>query len=277
MPATTIDVEQLQAVMAEAAEAAAAALPVGAPLLAGFAGEGTEPSEFHPGEGSVAVACRLRGGVSGRLVIMLTPELAQAALDGPLGAGGLTAAVEPAMSRAAAVLDQAAPRAVRLDAPMETDPSTELEQAAVAFAFLAAPLFDGEEHRASVVLLLDDPAVADVAALDDAEPSVPVHEFPAVAQPAGMGAMSAMAAHPLRLLHDVEMDVTVELGRTRMTVRNVLGLVPGSVVELDRAAGAPVDLLVNGTLIGRGEVVVIDEEFGVRISELIGRNDEDDA
>jgi flagellar motor switch protein FliN/FliY len=55
-----------------------------------------------------------------------------------------------------------------------------------------------------------------------------------------------------------------------MTVRDLLALTPGSVVELDRLAGSPVDVLVNGTLVARGEVVVIDEEFGVRISEIIG-------
>jgi flagellar motor switch protein FliN/FliY len=66
------------------------------------------------------------------------------------------------------------------------------------------------------------------------------------------------------------MGVTAELGRTRMTVRELLALTPGSVVELDRMAGSPVDVLVNGTLVARGEVVVIDEEFGVRISEIIG-------
>ncbi len=59
-------------------------------------------------------------------------------------------------------------------------------------------------------------------------------------------------------------------GRTHMTVQNLLGLTPGAVVELDRAAGSPVDILVNGTLIARGEVVVIDEEFGVRVSEIVG-------
>jgi flagellar motor switch protein FliN/FliY len=66
------------------------------------------------------------------------------------------------------------------------------------------------------------------------------------------------------------MGVTAELGRTRMTVRDLLGLTPGAVVELDRAAGSPVDVLVNGTLIARGEVVVIDEEYGIRISEIVG-------
>ncbi|GAB48147.1 flagellar motor switch protein FliN [Mobilicoccus pelagius] len=71
------------------------------------------------------------------------------------------------------------------------------------------------------------------------------------------------------LLREVLMGVSVELGRTRLTVSEILGLTPGSVVELDRAAGAPVDVLVNGTLIAHGEVVVVDEEFAVRISEVI--------
>ena len=71
------------------------------------------------------------------------------------------------------------------------------------------------------------------------------------------------------VLADVEMGVTAELGRCRMTVRELLSITPGAVIDLDRAAGAPVDVLVNGTLIARGEVVVIDEEFGIRISELV--------
>ena len=71
------------------------------------------------------------------------------------------------------------------------------------------------------------------------------------------------------VLADVEMGVTAELGRCRMTVRELLSITPGAVIDLDRAAGTPVDVLVNGTLIARGEVVVIDEEFGIRISELV--------
>ncbi len=71
------------------------------------------------------------------------------------------------------------------------------------------------------------------------------------------------------LLLDVEMDVTAELGRTRMTVRSLLDLEPGSIVELDRMAGSPVDLLVNGRLIARGEVVVVDEEFALRLTEIV--------
>lgn len=70
------------------------------------------------------------------------------------------------------------------------------------------------------------------------------------------------------LLQDVPLQVTVELGRTTMVVRDILALGPGSIIELDRAAGEMVDVMVNGKLIARGEVVVIDENFGVRITEI---------
>ena len=69
-------------------------------------------------------------------------------------------------------------------------------------------------------------------------------------------------------LHDVPVELTVEIGRTRMTIGETLGLGPGAIVSLNRLAGEPVDLLVNGTPIARGEVVVIDEEFGRRITEV---------
>lgn len=76
------------------------------------------------------------------------------------------------------------------------------------------------------------------------------------------------AAGDMALLMDVPLQVTVELGRTRMRIREVLDLAPGSIIELDRIAGEPVDVLVNGKQIARGEVVVINEEFGVRITEV---------
>lgn len=74
----------------------------------------------------------------------------------------------------------------------------------------------------------------------------------------------------LDLLKDVPLRVSVELGRTRLLISEILGLRTGSVVELDRQAGAAVDILVNGILFARGEVVVVDERFGVRITEVIG-------
>jgi flagellar motor switch protein FliN/FliY len=75
----------------------------------------------------------------------------------------------------------------------------------------------------------------------------------------------------IELLAGLEMNVTVELGRTRLTVAEVLGLGPGSVIELDRIAGEPVDILVNDRLVARGEVVVVDENFGVRVVEVVRR------
>jgi flagellar motor switch protein FliN/FliY len=73
------------------------------------------------------------------------------------------------------------------------------------------------------------------------------------------------------LLAGLQMNVTVELGRTELTVSEVLGLGPGSVIELDRLAGEPVDILVNDRLIARGEVVVVDENFGIRVVEVVRR------
>jgi flagellar motor switch protein FliN/FliY len=71
------------------------------------------------------------------------------------------------------------------------------------------------------------------------------------------------------LLGDVEMDVSVELGRIELPLGKVLQLAKGSVIELEKLAGEPVDILVNGQCIAQGEVVVIDEHFGVRIANLI--------
>lgn len=75
----------------------------------------------------------------------------------------------------------------------------------------------------------------------------------------------------LGMLRDVPLEVSAELGKTRMSVADVLQLRVGSLIQLDRAAGAPVDVIVNGASIAKGEVVVIDEEYGVRITDILGR------
>ncbi len=80
-------------------------------------------------------------------------------------------------------------------------------------------------------------------------------------------AVAGRAADLLRL-RDVPVNLAVEIGRARMTVGETLALRPGSIVTLDRLAEEPLDLLVNGTRIARGEVVVIDEDFGLRITEV---------
>jgi flagellar motor switch protein FliN/FliY len=73
----------------------------------------------------------------------------------------------------------------------------------------------------------------------------------------------------LDLLMNVSLQVTAELGKCKMPVADILKLGTGSIVELDRLAGGPVDLLVNNKLVARGEVVAVDENFGVRVTELI--------
>ena len=81
----------------------------------------------------------------------------------------------------------------------------------------------------------------------------------------------------LELVLDVPVELSVEVGRTSMTIREVLGLGPGSIVELDRMTGEPVDLFVNGRRIARGEVVAIDEEFGLRVTEVVSPEERLDA
>ena len=158
-------------------------------------------------------------------------------------------------------------------------------------------LIDGEIVEGDVVdgdEIDDELTVEDVlAAAPAAQEFVP--EFaPSVAATAGaeqlVGAMSAPAGPPrtinsagsgsplmhvtrLDQLAHVEMEVTVEIGRTRMTIGELLSLIPGQVIELDRAAGTPADLFVNGTLLARGEVVVVDEDFGLRVSEIVSNTE----
>lgn len=78
-------------------------------------------------------------------------------------------------------------------------------------------------------------------------------------------------------LADVPVELAVEIGRTRMTIGETLALNPGSIVTLDRLAGEPVDLLVNGRAIARGEVVVIGEEFGFRVTQVVGEAKPDES
>jgi flagellar motor switch protein FliN len=83
--------------------------------------------------------------------------------------------------------------------------------------------------------------------------------------PEGAGA----AAGRLDMIMDIPVQLTVELGRTKIAIRNLLQLAQGSVIELDRLAGEPMDVLVNGCLIAQGEVVVVNEKFGIRLTDVI--------
>lgn len=123
------------------------------------------------------------------------------------------------------------------------------------------PMMVGNERGE---LLGDQPSEATGAGV--VEHQVNVAEFDQLS-PAGANGEGAR----IDLLLDVSLQVSVELGRTRMTIGEVLALRSGSVVELDKLAGEPADILVNGTLIARGEVVVVDEKFGVRIIEVVSK------
>ena len=78
-------------------------------------------------------------------------------------------------------------------------------------------------------------------------------------------------------VRDIPLEVTVELGRTRLLIRDIMDLAAGSIIELDKIAGEPVDLFANGLLVARGEVIVIDDNFGVRVTEIITARDRDSA
>jgi flagellar motor switch protein FliN/FliY len=89
----------------------------------------------------------------------------------------------------------------------------------------------------------------------------------------GDGTTSHEGSKNLNFLLDIPLNVTVELGRTSMLINKMLHLAQGSVVELDKVAGEPVEIYINNKLLGKGEVVVINDRFGVRITEIISQAD----
>ncbi len=96
----------------------------------------------------------------------------------------------------------------------------------------------------------------------------------AAAQPASFQSFDGTAPkttsmNDFDLILDIPVQLTVELGRTKISIRNLLQLAHGSVVELDALAGEPMDVLVNGTLIAQGEVVVVNDKFGIRLTDII--------
>jgi flagellar motor switch protein FliN/FliY len=98
----------------------------------------------------------------------------------------------------------------------------------------------------------------------------------AEAQPAELGNLKADAPEPgvnrelnLDVVLDIPVTLSIEVGRSRLSIRNLLQLNQGSVVELDRATGEALDVYVNGTLIAHGEVVVVNEKFGIRLTDVI--------
>ncbi len=191
------------------------------------------------------------GDDDGTVAIAISQTLAES-LERSAADETLPTAVAPVLEAVARALGTIAEVEAELETAGSTDLATLLERTGdEAFDTVAYAITDAGEAVAGYVIV----AVGAATAAD----------LPAAADSAPRGSGVATP----KVLADVEMGVTAELGRCHMTVRELLSLTPGAVIDLDRAAGAPVDVLVNGTLIARGEVVVIDEEFGIRISEIL--------
>jgi flagellar motor switch protein FliN/FliY len=152
----------------------------------------------------------------------------------------------------------------------EGDVDAALETAAADGSASADPQ-TGEEAAASAVATAAPLAEDTPAAAADADRSVQNVELPDFGGDVG-GASTALQS--IDLLNDVRLRVRIELGRTRMYVEDVLRLGEGSVVELDKLAGDPVDVFVNDRLVARGEVLVLNDNFCVRVSEIIADEDE---
>lgn len=213
--------------------------------------------EALPSTDGAWVALPLRGEVDGVVVAALgEPCLAELVEE-----DGTVPRVVSALSAVVSALGAAAGEAASGEGFDQLDVDA-------AGAVVAVGLRQDGERVASLVLVARPAAEPEAAVFPSLDPPAAAPS-PAVAPPRALGTGPGGGPVALALIRGVEMQVTAELGRTTMTVRELLQLGPGSVIELDRAAGSPVDLLVNGTLIARGEVVVIDEEYGIRVSEIV--------
>ena len=122
----------------------------------------------------------------------------------------------------------------------------------------------------------DDALAAEwAAALAEAKPetATELHDGGDQVAPAAFASFAptagATAANDINMILDIPVQLTVELGRTRIPIKHILQLAQGSVVELDALAGEPMDVLVNGYLIAQGEVVVVNEKFGIRLTDIV--------
>ncbi|WP_182525724.1 flagellar motor switch protein FliN [Nocardioides dongkuii] len=243
----------VSAILTATAQGVAGALPSAEPLRPGDAQPGDEQLT---GRFAGAVVADLTGAVRGRIAILVGEDLVAALASSPMGALDLASAVQPALDTAASMLGARASAARELDLALVLH---ELGGPSTAVPLLGSTL--------AAALLVPDATLATAAGTP--APSTPTAPSPVSALPGTPRLRPVAGGRGIEMLHGVEMEVTVELGRTRMTVRDLLALAPGTVLELDRAAGSPADLLVNGRLIARGEVVVVDEDFGLRVTEIV--------
>lgn len=221
------------AVLGDVATAAAGALPSPSALSLGAL-----DGSLAPPTTGTAVLASFTGATSGSLAIVVDPSLEAALGAAEDGALSVAEAVQPALEAAGAAIGPCVLSSAQVVAAGGL---------LVRGAHEWAPLVGDGGALVWVGLEITGGAAAGVAAVVTGRTQI----------------------GSLNLLRDVEMTLSVELGRTTLPVRDLLALAPGSVVELDRAAGAPADLLVNGKLLARGEIVVVDEDYGLRITEIV--------
>lgn len=139
-------------------------------------------------------------------------------------------------------------------------------------------MLTADQLNTGITWLMDDDAAAYLAGMSQAveqeEPFQQMGSLGGAPRQAGAPGGQMMPGHTtgnesLDLLLDIPLEISVELGRVKMLVKEVVELGTGSIVEIDKAAGEPVDVMVNGLLVARGEVVVIEDNFGVRITEIL--------
>jgi flagellar motor switch protein FliN/FliY len=258
----------------QAAAAAAAALPAVDPLMAA----GAQPGNPHVTSAFAGAAvANLSGGTTGVVGVLVGADLVTALESSPIGGLDLAAAVQPALDAAAAALgaNATAARTVELDDVADVFGEDFLVVPLIGAGIVAAVLVGEGGPGASAStssVVVEEPAVSTGSTASVVEEGAARLETTPAPMQTPLTAVPNTGSVPNRgieMLHGVIMDVTVELGRTRMSVRDLLALSPGTVLELDRAAGSPADLLVNGRLIARGEVVVVDEDFGLRVTEIV--------
>lgn len=215
----------------------------------------TDPGQATlPTPTGAAITGFLSGAVEGKVLLVVGQDLVDALAGTPFGSLEPAQALRPALDSIAASLGG------RLDGDATSTPVEDCLSVLTGGSVVIIPLTGGDGGAPTALVGVTITQMA---------PSAPA------APPAARSApkiSAAGASWGIEMLRDVEMEVTCELGRTRMTVRQLLALAPGDVVELDRLAGSPADLLVNGTLLARGEVVVVDESFGLRITEIVTRD-----
>ncbi|WP_150308034.1 flagellar motor switch protein FliN [Planctomonas psychrotolerans] len=223
------------ALHATVADALAAQLPTPTPLRATPSTSTTVPGDLA----ASAVVASFVGGVSADLALVLIDldaVMAAAGTDSPLVS--VTDVLRPAFESGADALGTG----VLGDSRIENAAALFADTESVVFELTAA----GVPAGWCAIRLRENGTVRSAPSID-----------------------ARSTSNKLGRINNVEMALTVEIGRTRMSVRDVLGLEPGAVIELDRSAGAPADVLLNGRLIAHGEVVVVDQDYAVRITRIL--------